>query len=248
MKKNNVLIIIPAYNEAENIERVVDNIVQNFPQYDYVVINDGSSDSTRDICHKRGYQYLNLSINLGIGGAVQTGYKYAKDKGYDIAVQIDGDGQHDISYLANLLPFLRNGEADIVIGSRFIDKEGFQSSAARRTGIKILSTLIFLCTGCKVKDVTSGFRAVNKKFIDIYSSNYPTDYPEPEAIVAAVMHGGKIKEQPVIMREREKGTSSINLAKSVYYMIKVTLAILVCRISFGIRRDPALKKSKLFQE
>ena len=239
---NKVLIIIPAYNEAENIEKVVDNISNNFPQYDYIVINDGSKDDTRDICHRRGYQYLNLSINLGIGGAVQTGYKYAKDKGYDVAVQIDGDGQHDISYLAGMLPALESGEADIVIGSRFIDKEGFQSSAARRTGIKILSTLIQICTGCKVKDVTSGFRAVNKKFIDIYAVNYPIDYPEPEAIVAAVMNGGKIKEQPVVMREREKGTSSINFMKSIYYMIKVTLAILVCRISFGIRRDPAVKK------
>lgn len=236
---NKVLIIIPAYNEAESIEKVVDNIINNFPQYDYIVINDGSKDNTRDICKKRGYQYLNLAINLGIGGAVQTGYRYAKDKGYEVAVQIDGDGQHDISYLENMLPILEDEEADIVIGSRFIDKEGFQSSAARRTGIKILSTLIFICTGCKVKDVTSGFRAVNKRFIDIYSVNYPTDYPEPEAIVSAVMHGGKIKEQPVIMREREKGTSSINFIKSIYYMIKVTLAILVCRISFGIRRDPS---------
>ena len=232
---NKVLIIIPAYNEAESIEKVVDNIINNFPQYDYIVINDGSKDNTRDICKKRGYQYL----NLGIGGAVQTGYRYAKDKGYEVAVQIDGDGQHDISYLENMLPILEDEEADIVIGSRFIDKEGFQSSAARRTGIKILSTLIFICTGCKVKDVTSGFRAVNKRFIDIYSVNYPTDYPEPEAIVSAVMHGGKIKEQPFIMREREKGTSSINFIKSIYYMIKVTLAILVCRISFGIRRDPS---------
>lgn len=236
------LIIIPAYNEAEGIEKVVDNIVQNFPQYDYIVINDGSSDDTRDICRERGYHYLNLSINLGIGGAVQTGYKYAKDKGYDIAVQIDGDGQHDIAFLENMLPLLENKEADIVIGSRFIDKEGFQSSVARRTGIKILSWLIYLCTGCKVKDVTSGFRAVNKKFIDIYAKNYPIDYPEPEAIVSAVMHGGIIKEYPVIMRERETGTSSINMLKSVYYMIKVTLAILVCRISFGVRRDPAIKE------
>lgn len=239
---NKVLIIIPAYNEAENIERVVDNIVENFPQYDYVVVNDGSRDNTRDVCKKRGYQFLNLSINLGIGGAVQTGYKYAKDKGYDVAVQIDGDGQHDISYLEKMLPYLENGEADIVIGSRFIEKEGFQSSAARRTGIKILSGLIFICTGCKIKDVTSGFRAVNKRFIKIYAENYPNDYPEPEAIVSAVMHGGTIKECPVIMRERENGTSSINFVKSIYYMIKVTLAILVCRISFGVRRDPSIKK------
>lgn len=239
---NKVIIIIPAYNEAENIEKVVDNIIQNFPQYDYVVINDGSRDNTRDICKKRGYQFVNLSINLGIGGAVQTGYKYARDKGYKVAVQIDGDGQHDISYLEKMLPYLESEEADIVIGSRFIEKEGFQSSAARRTGIKILSALIFLCTGCRVKDVTSGFRAVNEKYINIYAENYPNDYPEPEAIVAAVMHGGVIKECPVVMRERENGTSSINLMKSVYYMIKVSLAILVCRISFGVRRDSSIRK------
>ena len=231
-----VLIIIPAYNEEKNIEKVVDNIVHNFPEYDYVVVNDGSKDGTRDVCKARGYQFLNLSINLGIGGAVQTGYKYAKDKGYDVAVQIDGDGQHDISYLAKMLPLLESGDADIVIGSRFIDKEGFQSSAVRRTGIKLLSTLIFICTGCRIKDVTSGFRAVNKKFINIYSQYYPIDYPEPEAIVAAVMNRGKIKEYPVIMRERESGQSSINFVKSIYYMIKVSLAIIICRISFGIRR------------
>lgn len=239
-----VLIIIPAYNEAKNIENVVDNIVKNYPQYDYIVVNDGSRDDTRDICKKRGYQYLNLSINLGIGGAVQTGYKYAKDKDYDVAVQIDGDGQHDIAYLEKMLPYLQSEEADIVIGSRFVEKEGFQSSTARRTGIRILSTLIFLCTGCKVKDVTSGFRAVNKRFIRIYAESYPSDYPEPEAIVSAVLHGGKVMEQPVVMRERENGTSSINFIKSIYYMIKVTLAILICRISLGIRRDPDMKKKK----
>lgn len=233
---NKVLLIIPAYNEEKNIERVVDNIIQNYPQYDYIVINDGSGDSTRDVCKARGYQYLNLSINLGIGGAVQTGYKYAKDKGYEIAVQIDGDGQHDIAYLEKMLPLLQNNEADIVIGSRFINKEGFQSSAARRVGIKILSWLIFICTGKLIKDVTSGFRAVNKRFIDIYAKYYPIDYPEPEAIVSAVMHRGRIMECPVIMREREEGQSSINIVKSVYYMIKVSLAIIVCRISYGVRR------------
>ena len=234
---NKVLIVIPAYNEEENIERVVDNIIENYPKYDYVVINDGSTDNTEGICRKRKYNFLNLPINLGIGGAVQTGYKYAKDKGYDIAVQIDGDGQHDIAYLENMLQYLINDEADIVIGSRFIEFEGFQSSAARRTGIKILSTLIFMCTGCKVRDVTSGFRAVNKRFIDTYARSYPNDYPEPEAIVAAVMQGGKIVECPVIMREREKGKSSINFVKSIYYMIKVTLAILVCRLSFSIDKN-----------
>ena len=233
---NKILVIIPAYNEAENIEKVVDNLILNYPQYDYVVVNDGSSDTTRDICKERGYQYLNLSINLGIGGAVQTGYKYAKDKGYDIAVQMDGDGQHDISYLEKMLPVLESGEADVVIGSRFINKEGFQSSLLRRIGINFLSGLIWVCTGQKVRDVTSGFRAVNKRFIDIYAKYYPMDYPEPEAIISAIMNRGKIMEIPVVMHERISGDSSINFLRSIYYMIKVTLAILVCRISYGIRR------------
>lgn len=233
---NKVLLIIPAYNEEKNIVKVVENIIQNYPQYDYVVINDGSRDATRDVCREKGYQYLNLSINLGIGGAVQTGYKYAKDKGYEFAVQIDGDGQHNIAYLEKMLPLLESGEADVVIGSRFLEKEGFQSSFTRRMGIKLLSWLIFICTGKKIKDVTSGFRAVNKRFIDIYAKYYPMDYPEPEAIVEAVMHRGKIMECPVVMDEREEGQSSINALKSVYYMIKVSLAIIICRISYGIRR------------
>ena len=185
----------------------------------------------------------NSHVRSGI--SLQTGYKYAQDKGYDVAVQIDGDGQHDIGHLEEMLSVLEKGEADIVIGSRFLEREGFQSSLARRTGIKFLSMLIFLCTGRMIKDVTSGFRVVNKKFIDIYAKNYPMDYPEPEAIVSAVMHGGRIVEKPVIMRERENGTSSINMHRSIYYMIKVTLAIMICRISFGVRRDPAIKKKKL---
>lgn len=234
--RNRVLIIIPAYNESQNIEKITDNIIENYSQYDYVIINDGSRDKTRDVCRDRGFQYINLSINLGIGGAVQTGYKYARDKGYDVAVQIDGDGQHDVHYLEQMLKIIDNGDADIVIGSRFITKEGFQSSAVRRLGINILSALIFLCTGKKIKDVTSGYRAVNKRFIDIYADDYPMDYPEPEAIISAIMYGGKIVETPVIMKERMAGKSSINPIKSVYYMIKVTLAILIRRISYGIRR------------
>lgn len=235
--KNSVLIIIPAYNESQNIEKVVDHIAHNYPQYDYVVINDGSRDKTRDVCRERGYQYINLSINLGIGGAVQTGYKYARDKGYDIAVQIDGDGQHDVAFLEDMVEVIRKQNADIVIGSRFIEKEGFQSSVSRRVGINILSSLIFLCTGKRIKDVTSGYRVVNRKFIEIYADDYPIDYPEPEAIIAAIMHGATIKEYPVIMKERIGGESSINFMKAVYYMIKVTLAIVIRRISYGVRRQ-----------
>lgn len=236
MSKRKPLIIIPAYKEAENIERVVDNIINNYPQYDYIIVNDGSKDNTREICQRRGYSFLDLPINLGIGGAVQSGYKYAQRNGYEIAIQIDGDGQHDVSQLAKVIEPLQKGKADIAIGSRFIEKEGFQSSSVRRFGIRFLSGLIKLCTGKKVLDVTSGYRAVNRKFIEIYAENYPSDYPEPEAIVSAVMHKGKIQEIPVIMQERQAGTSSIHAWKSVYYMIKVTLAIIICRISFGIRR------------
>ena len=235
-EKENVLLIIPAYNEAENIERVVEKLIRNFPQYDYVVVNDGSSDGTGELCMEKGYQVLNLPINLGIGGAVQTGYRYALKYGYDIAVQLDGDGQHDAAYVKKLIEPLLAEEADVVIGSRFLRREGFQSSRSRRIGINILSDLIWLCTGKRIRDVTSGFRAVNRKFISIYAEDYPSDYPEPEAIITAVMHRGRVAEVPVVMKEREGGTSSITFRKSVYYMIKVTLAILVKRISYGIRR------------
>lgn len=231
-----VLIIIPAYNEAGNIEKVVDNLIENYPQYDYVVVNDCSSDQTREICLRRGYHFLDQPINLGIGGTVQNGYQYALENDYDVAIQIDGDGQHDVSYIADMLPKLESGEADIVIGSRFIEKEGFQSSGARRVGIAIISMVIKLLTWKRVKDVTSGFRAVNRDFIRIYAKDYPQDYPEPEAIVAALMYGAKVVEIPVIMHERISGISSINLKKAIYYMIKVVLALFICRISFGIRR------------
>lgn len=230
------LLIIPAYNEAENIEKVVDNIIQNYSGYDYIIVNDGSTDETEEICIRNNYCFVSHPINLGIGGAVQTGYRYALKNHYDIAVQIDGDGQHDISYVEELIEPLIKGEADIAIGSRFITREGFQSSASRRAGIFFLSKLIQCLCLKRVKDVTSGFRAVNKNYIRIYADNYPSDYPEPEAIVSALIHGGIVREIPVIMKERTSGKSSINLYKSVYYMIKVTLAILVCRISFGIRR------------
>lgn len=236
------LVIIPAYNEAENIEQVVKHMVEYAPQYDYLVINDGSTDNTLKVCENARFSYLDLPINMGIGGAVQAGYIYACKRGYDIAVQMDGDGQHDIAYLEELLQPILEDKADIVIGSRFLKKEGFQSSASRRLGINILSMLIKLMTGQKIMDVTSGYRAVNRRFIEIYSRDYPTDYPEPEAIVAAIMHRGRIVEMPVQMKAREGGTSSITFKKSVYYMIKVTLAIFVCRLSYGFRREPVKKR------
>ena len=232
-----ILIIIPAYNEADNLEKVIDNLILNFPQYDYVIINDGSTDQTKQVCVKNHYHVLNLPINMGIGGAVQTGYRYAEENGYDMAVQIDGDGQHDVAFLEEMIRYMEKEQADCVIGSRFVEKEGFQSSGLRRTGIKFLSSLGWVLTGVRVKDITSGYRLVNRRFIRIFSEDYPADYPEPEAMVITAVHGGKIRECPVVMRERENGTSSITLKKSVYYMVKVTLAMLIRRLSFGVRRQ-----------
>ena len=231
------LIIIPAFNEEGSIEKVVNNLKEKFPQYDYLVVNDGSTDGTKNICSGNGYQVVNLVINMGIGGAVQTGYRYARDNHYDIAVQIDGDGQHDVSFLAEMIKLIEENKADVVIGSRFVEKEGFQSSQMRRVGINFLSILAWILTGVRVKDITSGYRVINRKFIKIFAEDYPSDYPEPEAMVIAAVHGGKILEYPVVMRERENGESSITLKKSVYYMIKVTLAMLIRRLSFGVRRQ-----------
>ena len=235
------LIIIPAYNEEDIIKEAVGRIRRIQPEMDYLIVNDGSTDKTEEICRKNHFQFISLPINLGIGGAVQAGYRYALQNGYDIAIQMDGDGQHDPQYLDELIAPILNNQADGTIGSRFIEKEGFQSSGTRRFGIKILSTLIFICTGTHIKDVTSGYRAVDKDLLKIYAENYSRDYPEPEAIVIALVHGMKLKEVPVAMKERTTGTSSINLKKSLYYMIKVTLAVVIGRISLGFRRGSRSK-------
>lgn len=229
--------MIPAYNEEENIVRVISEITEKYSQYDYIVINDCSTDSTLRLLQEHHFNYLSLPQNLGIGGAVQTGYMYARDNGYDIAVQLDGDGQHDPAFIADIIEPIEKGEADYVIGSRFIKKDGFQSSAARRMGINFLSGWIRLLCGEKVYDVTSGFRAVNRKCIEHFAADYPQDYPEPEAIIDARLRGMRISEVPVIMKERMGGVSSINIWRSMYYMIKVTLDILLCRISKGGDRN-----------
>lgn len=227
------LVIIPAYNEEKNIEKVIVNLKEKEPSIDYLIVNDCSKDGTVNICNVNNYNYLDLPVNLGIGGAVQTGYKYAYQNGYDIVIQHDGDGQHDPYYIKNIVEPIESGKADIVIGSRFITGEGYQSSRIRRFGINFLSKLIRMCSGADVKDVTSGYRAVDKKFIEIYAKDYAQDYPEPEALVAAAMHGAKIIEVPVIMYKREEGQSSINAYESMYYMIKVSIAILLYRITFN---------------
>ena len=232
-----VLVIIPAYNEEENIERVVNNLKETCPFADYIIINDCSMDGTAKICKENGFNYISLPVNLGIGGGVQTGYIYARDNGYDIAIQYDGDGQHNAEYIKALIKPLENNEADMTIGSRFIEKEGFQSSAMRRTGIVILGMAIRLSCGVTVTDATSGFRAVNRKLIKFFAEHYAQDYPEPEAIVAAKRSGYRIMDVPVIMNERTGGVSSIGGLNSVYYMIKVMLAIFACCLVYKKRKE-----------
>lgn len=233
---NKTLLIVPAYNEAESLPNLIEDIKTKCEAADYLIINDCSTDNTLEVLKELGANYISAPINLGIGGAVKAGYMYARDNGYDIAVQVDGDGQHDVAYVSRLVDVIKENNVAVAIGSRFIDMEGFQSSMARRTGIRLLSRLIYIVCHANVKDVTSGFRAVNRKFIEIFADDYPDDYPEPEVIVTAKLYGANIQEVPVVMRERATGTSSINLKKSVYYMIKVSIAIVVRRISLGFRR------------
>lgn len=227
-----VLLIIPAYNEEKNIIKTVNSIREYAKKYtenvvDYIVINDGSTDSTAKVCKENNIKCINLIQNLGIGGAVQTGYIYAQIKNYDIAVQFDGDGQHDIESLHKLITPILKGEADFVVGSRFIEgTSDFKSTLMRRIGINYLSFLINILTLKRVYDPTSGFRAANKKAIKLLAKDYPVDYPEPESIVTLLKSGIALKEVQVNMFEREEGVSSINAIKSVYYMIKVSLAIL----------------------
>lgn len=228
MKK---LVIVPAYNEQEAILNTIRNLQISHPEVDVVVVNDASKDNTKKILIDNHISYIDLPINLGIGGGVQAGYMYAFQNDYDIAVQMDGDGQHPASELHKILEPIETDQADIVIGSRFISKEGFQSSTVRRVGIKFLSTLIYLLTGEKILDVTSGYRAVNRKYIEIFSKEYAQDYPEPEALVTAAQKGARIIEVPVLMKERQGGSSSISPIKSIYYMIKVSLAIIIKRVS-----------------
>lgn len=224
------LVIIPAYNESGSIEKTVKDIKENAPSFDYVVINDCSTDHTGEICRENGIHVVNLPVNLGIGGGVQTGYLYAKRHGYDVAVQFDGDGQHNAKYLEEMAEHLSENHLDMLIGSRFITNEGFQSSTLRRVGIKYFTCLIKLLTGATITDPTSGMRMVNRTLIDYFADNYPKDYPEPESVVDILKRKYKVGELPVIMNEREEGVSSISPIKSVYYMIKVSMAIVITAI------------------
>lgn len=221
----NLLIIIPAYNEAENIERVVNNLIENYPQYDYVVVNDGSSDDTRKICAKKGYNFLDLPINVGLAGAIRAGIRYANYHGYDYAVQIDGDGQHDPKYIKDMLEKMRSAQADIIIGSRFKEKK--KPHSMRMLGSRIISGAIKLTTGGKnIEDVTSGMRLFNKRMIKNFGYNMHYS-PEPDTIAYLLNCGIKIEEIQVEMYERIAGTSYLNLKNSVWYMLKMLFSILV---------------------
>lgn len=223
-----VLIIVPAFNEARSIHKLVREVQTEHPHYTILVINDGSADHTAAEAQKAGARVVNLPYNLGIGGAIQSGFKVALAENYDVAIQLDGDGQHDPKYLPNILEPVLNGKLDLCIGSRFLaDREGFQSTAARRLGIRFFSHLLRLLTGVSISDPTSGFRAYGRKVIRIFAEQYPVDFPEPEAVMIAKRHGLAIGEVPVKMRKRLGGISSIRYLKTVYYMLKVTLAILI---------------------
>jgi len=227
-----VLVIIPAYNEEKSILKVCESLVKikkgvEF-KLDYIVINDGSTDSTRQVCEKNNLPLINLIHNLGIGGAVQTGYKYAFKNDYDIAIQFDGDGQHDANYIKDLVNPIKDGESEMAIGSRYIESlSKFKSTKMRQAGIKFLSAILKLTTNKRVYDMTSGFRAVNKDIIKFFASDYPNDYPEPETLVAVIKRGYNVKEVPVEMHERSHGKSSITPLKSIYYMIKVSYSMII---------------------
>ena len=233
-----VLLIIPAYNEEENILKVCRSIEKFDNEIDYIVINDGSKDNTLKILKENNLKYINLVNNLGIGGAVQTGYKYAYENNYDIAIQFDGDGQHDINYVKKICEPLINGQADMCIGTRYLDKSSskFQSTFMRRLGSNIISICIRIFCGKKITDPTSGFRAVNKKVIEEFAKEYPKEYPEPESTVSLLVNKYKVEEIPVSMNEREGGTSFVTPLKSIDYMLKVILAIIIDSISFRKRR------------
>jgi glycosyltransferase involved in cell wall biosynthesis len=221
-----ILIIVPAFNESGNIGRTIADIRKQPIDLEIAVIDDGSKDQTAKEASALGVNVISLPFNLGIGGAVQTGFQYALRHGYDIAVQMDGDGQHDANYLPKIIAPLMNNQADMVIGSRFIEEnEGFKSSFTRRLGIGFFVRLINSLTGLNITDPTSGFRAHNRMIIALFAQSYPHDFPEPEAIVVAKRLGARICETAVMMRKREDGQSSIRQLKSLYYMVKVTFAI-----------------------
>ena len=218
------LIIIPAYNEAENIQRVVDNLRSNYPQYDYIVINDGSKDTTAEICRSNGYHFLDLPTNLGLSGAFQTGIRYANENGYEAAIQFDGDGQHDAGYISAMAEAMEQQKSDIVIGSRFCNQK--KPKTLRMLGSRMISLAIRLTTGKRIKDPTSGMRLFNRTMIERFARNINYG-PEPDTISYLLRCGVQVSEVQVEMHERIAGVSYLNMGRSVRYMLNMFVSILL---------------------
>ena len=229
-----LLIIIPAYNEAENIERVVDDLIENYPQYDYIIINDGSKDKTLDICERRGYRYIDMPINVGLADGVQTGMMYAYSHGYDYALQFDGDGQHDPAYIAKMLE--KMSECDICIASRFVDKK--KPNSLRMLGSNIIQLTMRLTTGMNIKDPTSGMRMFNRATMKFMAKQ--VDYgPEPDTVAHLIRSGAVVKEVQVEMRDRIAGESYLNFSRSIKYMLHMCFSIMFIQ---WCRKKVKLKK------
>jgi glycosyltransferase involved in cell wall biosynthesis len=222
-----IAAIVPAFNEAKSLPGLAEAFRNRAPSVDVCVVDDGSKDGTADVAASLGLSVLRLPVNLGIGGAVQAGYLWALERGYDVAVQVDGDGQHDPAYLAALVAPIEAGAADVVIGSRFLADGGFRSTLVRRAGIRYLSWFLLVRCGARVTDTTSGFRAAGRRAIELFARYYPSDYPEPEAIALAKRAGLRLAEVPVRMNERSHGRSSITALRTLYYLVKVSLALVL---------------------
>jgi glycosyltransferase involved in cell wall biosynthesis len=233
-----IVAVVPAYNEAAVIAKVVDEIRATDPRLDVVVVDDASTDETASVARSRGATVLRLPFNVGIGGAVQTGFKYAREHGYPLAVRLDGDGQHDPLELPKLIAPVERGEANLVIGSRFTEAGGsYRPPFARRIGIRVFARLVSLLGGQRVSDTTSGFVALDRLGIELFAREYPHDYPEVEATLVALRSGLRLTHVQVEMRERESGRSSITFVRSLYYIVKVMLALLVS----SLRRYPRVE-------
>jgi len=221
------IAIVPAFNEEGSLGTVLEEIRAADPELDVVVVNDGSTDATARRAAAAGAAVVTLPFNVGIGGAVQTGYQYALERGFDVAIQVDGDGQHDPREIAQVLEPILDGRADLVVGTRFVEGGGYRGTRLRRIGIRIFAAVVSLLVGQRVSDTTSGFRAVNRKALKLFAAEYPHDYPEVESIVLLSRHHLTMLEVPVQMRVRETGNSSITAIRSAYYMIKVLLALFI---------------------
>lgn len=230
-----VCIIVPAYNEEETLLDVVTSIRKYCPEAALLVVNDASTDNTSAVAHTAGVRVLDLPINLGIGGAMQTGFKFAVRHGYDIAMQVDGDGQHDPRFIPDLLAPLFAGTADMVIGSRFLRPVGYTSSLLRLFGIRLFAYLIGLVTNKRIFDSTSGYRAYNRTALEFAAQHYPSDFPEPESIVTFLRNGFRLKEVPVIMQRRGGGVSSVRVGRGIYFVLSNAIAILVSGLKRRLR-------------